>query len=50
MTDASIAAWESELKALLQQLKDFPSREHTETRTRMAVLEKLIHDYHANAG
>ena len=46
MTEASIAAWESELKTLLHDLRDHPSRDHTETRQRVAVLEKLIQDHY----
>ncbi len=29
MTDASIQAWESELKSLLDRLRDQPSADHT---------------------
>ena len=50
MTDASIKAWESELKALLEKLKAHPSGDHEADRARMVVLEKLIADYHRNAG
>lgn len=49
MTDATIAAWESELGSLLAELKNHPSRDHTSARERIAVLEKLIGDYHRNA-
>ena len=50
MTDASIKAWESELKALLEGLKTRPSADHEADRARIAVLEKLIADYHRTAG
>lgn len=50
MTDASIAAWESEFKSLLAELRSHPSRDHSQTRERVAVLEKLIQDYHRSAG
>jgi hypothetical protein len=48
MTDASIQAWESELKALLERLRSHPSSDHTEDRQRLAVLEQLIADYYRN--
>ncbi len=50
MTDASIQAWESELKSLLERLRDRPSADHAEDRQRIAVLEKLIADYYRNEG
>ena len=50
MTNASIQAWESELKALLERLRSQPSADHTEDRQRIAVLEKLVADYYRNEG
>lgn len=48
MTDASIAAWESELKMLVERMRTHPSDDHSADRARMVVLEKLIADYHKN--
>lgn len=48
MTDASIQAWESEMKALLERLRSHPSSDHTEDRQRLVVLEQLIADYYRN--
>ena len=45
MTAASMPAWESELKALLEKLRAQPSLDHTEDRQRIAVLQQLIADY-----
>ena len=50
MTDASIKAWESELKALLEKIRAHPSADLSEERARAVVLEKLIADYHRTAG
>ena len=50
MTDATIKAWESELKRLLERMKAQPSADHVVDRARMAVLEKLIADYYNNEG
>jgi hypothetical protein len=46
MTDASIGAWESELKTLLEKIRSHPSAELDSERRRVVVLEKLIADYH----
>ena len=48
MTDASIHAWESEMKAILDHIRAHPSSDLTEKRARLAVLEKMIADFHAN--
>ncbi len=45
MTDASIQAWESELKALLERIRTHPSSNLDDARQRAVVLEKLIADY-----
>ena len=50
MTDASIQAWESEAKALVEKLRTHPSSDHTEDRQRLVVLAKLIADYNATKG
>ncbi|HPB21852.1 MAG TPA: hypothetical protein PLL48_05955 [Novosphingobium sp.] len=50
MTDATIHAWESELKALLEKFRTHPSTDHTEDRQRAAVLEKLVADFYRNQG
>ena len=50
MTDATITAWESELKAIVDRLRQHPSDDHAADRARMVVLEKLIADHHRNAG
>ena len=50
MTDASIQAWESELKVLLERIRTHPSSDLDDVRTRVVVLEKLIGDYHRMAG
>ena len=50
MTEVSITAWENELKAIVDRLRQHPSDDHSADRARMVVLEKLIADYHRNAG
>jgi len=50
MTDATITAWESELKALLEKIRAHPSANLDAERARVVVLEKLIADHHRNAG
>jgi hypothetical protein len=50
MSDASIAAWESELKALLERIRTHPSADLTAERQRAVVLEKLIGDYNRTKG
>lgn len=45
MTDASIKAWESELRTLLEKIRAHPSADLTAERQRAVVLEKLIADY-----
>jgi hypothetical protein len=48
MTDASIGAWGSELKVLLDKIRNHPSADLTAERQRVIVLEKLIADYNRN--
>lgn len=50
MTDASIAAWNSELKALLERISTHPSHDLTQERERVVVLEKMIADYEKSKG
>ncbi|MDE2434881.1 MAG: hypothetical protein KGM49_01345 [Sphingomonadales bacterium] len=49
MTDASIKAWESELRTLLEVIRNHPSATLDQERRRVVVLEKLIGDYYRTA-
>ncbi|MBS0481587.1 MAG: hypothetical protein JSR96_05425 [Proteobacteria bacterium] len=46
MTDASIKAWEAELKTLLEVIRTHPSADLEDQRQRVIVLQKLIGDHH----
>lgn len=41
-TDSNIAQWKQELRSLLEKVQNQPSSDLTETRDRIAVLNRLI--------
>jgi hypothetical protein len=50
MSDASIVEWEKELRVLLDLIEAHPSRDLTQERERVVVLEKLISERSKHSG